>query len=461
MGCCCKKRAEEINMSMNIVVNSEHFIDKKDLDEGKKVVSLDDFDILKLIGKGSFSKVYLVKNRLNHKIYSMKKLDKPFIKRTRQEQHIINERILLSKMNYPFLVKLFCCFQDQDHLYFILEFIQGGELFFHLHREIRFDDEKTRFYIAELILVLNFLHNNKVIYRDIKPENILLDLEGHIKLTDFGLSRLCSGINEKVFTICGTPYYIAPEIIENKGYNNSVDWWSLGCLMYEMLNGKPLFNFSSGKIDTNEFKKEIVLPNNFSEEAKDLIIKLLEKNPKNRITAIEALKHPWIVKYSIKSNTTLNPNIKKLSLKNCLQTFSSKQKLHQASVAFIVHQMSNTKMVEDLVNIFKELDESGEGLLSPEELKKGYNKYFSDNLNDKEFDEIMNTIDQDKSGQISIEEFLRATINYENLVTEKNLKYAFDYFDKDHSGYLSPDEIKEVLGLNDNSEETMKLVMIL
>ena len=281
MGCCCKKRVED--MSMNIVVNSEHFIDKKDLDEGKKVVTLDDFDILKLIGKGSFSKVYLVKNRLNHKIYSMKKLDKPFIKRTRQEQHIINERILLSKMNYPFLVKLFCCFQDQEHLYFILEFIQGGELFFHLHREIRFDDEKTRFYIAELILVLNFLHNNKVIYRDIKPENILLDLEGHIKLTDFGLSRLCSGNNEKVFTICGTPYYIAPEIIEKKGYNNSVDWWSLGCLMYEMLNGKPIFNFSSGKIDTNEFKKKIVLPNNFSEEAKDLITKLLNLDPKQRL----------------------------------------------------------------------------------------------------------------------------------------------------------------------------------
>ena len=283
MGCCCKKKVED--MSMSIVVNSEHFIDKNDLDEGKKVVKLEDFDVLKLIGKGSFSKVYLVKNRLNHKIYSMKKLDKPFIKRTRQEQHIINERILLSKMNYPFLVKLYCCFQDQEHLYFILEFIQGGELFFHLHREIRFDDDKTRFYIAELILVLNFLHTNKVIYRDIKPENILLDLEGHIKLTDFGLSRLCSGNNEKVFTICGTPYYIAPEIIEKKGYNNTVDWWSLGCLMYEMLNGKPLFNFSNGKINTNEFKKDIILPNNFSDEAKDLITKLLNLDPKKRLGA--------------------------------------------------------------------------------------------------------------------------------------------------------------------------------
>ena len=282
MGCCCRKKHLE---DLNIVVNSEHFIEKNELIEGKKVITLNDFDVLKLIGKGSYARVYLVRNKSNQKIYSMKKLNKPFIKRNKQEQHIINERILLSKMNNPFLVKLFCCFQDQEHLYFIMEFIQGGELFFHLHRELRFDDEKTRFYIAELILVLNFLHSNKIIYRDIKPENILLDVEGHIKLTDFGLSRLCSENNEKAFTICGTIYYIAPEILERKGYDNTVDLWSLGCLMYEMLNGRPLFNFNIGKVDINEYKKKIILPNNFSDEAKDLITKLLDLDPKKRIGA--------------------------------------------------------------------------------------------------------------------------------------------------------------------------------
>ena len=279
MGCCCKKKLE----TLNIVINSEHFLDERDVDEGKKLISLQNFEILKLIGKGSFAKVYLVRNKHNQKLYSMKKLDKPFIKRNQQEQHIINERMLLSKVNYPFLVKLYCAFQDQEHLYFVMEFIQGGELFFHLHREIRFDDEKTRFYIAELILALNFLHKNKIIYRDIKPENILLDIDGHIKLTDFGLSRICSGSNDKAFTICGTPYYIAPEILERKGYNDTVDWWSLGCLMYEMLNGKPLFNFGGGKIDINEYKKKIDLPNSFSEEAKDLISKLLILDPKKRL----------------------------------------------------------------------------------------------------------------------------------------------------------------------------------
>ena len=150
--------------------------------------------------------------------------------------------------------------------------------------------------------------------------------------------------------------------------------------------------------------------------------------------------------------------VTKISLKNSLYNFRSKQKLHQAAIAFIVHQMSSNKMFDELKEIFKELDESGEGLLSKEELKKGYNKFFNDNLSDNEFDEIMKLIDQDKSGEISIEEFLRATVDRENLVTEKNLKLAFDYFDKDHSVSLTTDEVKDVLGLTDDNEKTTKIV---
>ena len=310
MGCCCPRK----KVSPNIFVNKEHFIDKTDEEKEKEKdsITLNDFKIITLLGKGSFAKVYLVQNKNNQKYYSMKKLNKSFLKTHKQEQNVINERILLSKMDNPFLVKLYCCFQDIENLYFIMEFIQGGELFFHLRREIRFDDEKTCFYIAEIIIALDFLHKNKIIYRDLKPENVLLDNEGNIKLTDFGLSHMYTEKNEKTFTICGTPYYIAPEILERRGYNDAVDWWSLGCLMYEMLDGKPLFNFQKVNLDINAYKKPINLSNCFSKEAKDLIMKLVELDPKKRIGAgpngIEDLKNHSYFK-DIDWNDLENKNI--------------------------------------------------------------------------------------------------------------------------------------------------------
>ena len=279
MGCCCKKKTS----NLIYVVHTDHLLDKTKKGNKAKKLEYGDFEIQKLIGKGSFAKVYLVRNKKDNKLYSMKKLNKPFIRNHNQEKQIINERILLSNLNNSFLVKLFCCFQDVENLYFIMEFVQGGELFFHLHRETRFDDEKTKFYTAEIVLALNFLHEHNIIYRDLKPENILLDKHGHIKLTDFGLSRICSGKDEKAFTLCGTPFYIAPEIIKKQGYNNSVDWWSLGCLIYEMLTGKPLFNFYNTKIEYKEYEKPIPFNNTFTEEAKDLIKNLLVIDPNKRL----------------------------------------------------------------------------------------------------------------------------------------------------------------------------------
>jgi serine/threonine protein kinase len=308
MGCCCPRK----KVYPNIFVNKEHFIDKTDEEKEKDSITLNDFQIITLLGKGSFAKVYLVQNNKNQKYYSMKKLNKSFLKTHKQEQNVINERILLSKMDNPFLVKLYCCFQDKDNLYFIMEFIQGGELFFHLHREIRFDDEKTCFYIAQIIIALDFLHKNKIIYRDLKPENVLLDNEGNIKLTDFGLSHMYTEKNEKAFTVCGTPYYIAPEILERRGYNDAVDWWSLGCLMYEMLDGKPLFNFQTVNLNINEYKKPLNLSNTFSKEAKDLITKLVELDPRKRIgtgpNGIEDLKNHSYFK-DIDWNDLENKNI--------------------------------------------------------------------------------------------------------------------------------------------------------
>ncbi len=283
MGCCCKKRGE-IYISTKIPLIS--------VDE-KKITSAD-FEKIKIIGRGSFGNVYLVRHISTNKYYAMKVLYKTVIKQREEEDHTISERLLLAKLNFPLIIKLHYCFQDSQNLYFIMDLIQGGDLLYHLRLHRRFDDEKTRFYISEMILVLEFLHKNNIMYRDIKPENILIDTTGHIKLVDFGLSKMFEK-NEKMYTICGTSFYLAPELIKGKGYNCDADWWSLGCLMYELLSGKPPpFRMERNDINTLNFDKPVEMDNSFSDDAKDLITKLLVVDPKQRLGAgkdgVEKLK---------------------------------------------------------------------------------------------------------------------------------------------------------------------------
>ena len=247
-------------------------------------LSFHDFEKLKVLGKGSFGEVLLVKLKANKKYYAMKILLKKQVKLRHQEIHTKAERDLMVKINCPFIVNIKFAFQDEYKLYIITEFMQGGEMFFHLHKEKKFSNEKTRFYIVEIILAIEFLHKNKMLYRDLKPENIMVDASGHIKLTDFGLSKMFKKSKEKAFTICGTPQYLAPEILSDSGYDESVDWWSLGCVMYEMLVGKAPFRIPKGSYLTADlYKKKITIPETITPEAKDLISKLLVPNPKNRL----------------------------------------------------------------------------------------------------------------------------------------------------------------------------------
>ena len=190
------------------------------------------------------------------------------------------------KINCPFIVNIKSAFQDSSKLYIVSEFMQGGDMFFHLHDGdiIIFNNDKTKFYILELVLALEFLHKNNMVYRDLKPENILLDNKGHVKLTDFGLSKILEDESDKAFTICGTPQYLAPEVFLKKGYNKAVDWWSLGCVMYEMLSGRLPFPIKRGvKLDSKIYEKPVVFPKHITKEAKDLITQLLIVDPSQRL----------------------------------------------------------------------------------------------------------------------------------------------------------------------------------
>ena len=185
--CCAKKKKTETLLDANDI---EKNIDKNEDNPLGIKLKNDDFDRLKLIGKGSFGEVFLVKLKSNEKIYAMKILDKEKIKLYDQEEHTKSERDLMVKINCPFIVDIKYAFQDKQYLYMVTEFMQGGEMFFHLFKEKRFKNEKAKFYIVEIILAIEFLHKNKMMYRDLKPENVLLDKTGHIKIADFGLSKM-------------------------------------------------------------------------------------------------------------------------------------------------------------------------------------------------------------------------------------------------------------------------------
>jgi len=200
-------------------------------------VSVEDFEFIKVIGKGYFGKVSQVKYKEDQNIFALKTLKKNKLKEAKQIQHTKTERKILEFVNHPFIVSLKFAFQSETKLYLVMDYYNGGELFYHLRKNKRFNEEQSKFYLAQIILAIEFLHKHKVIYRDIKPENIILDNKGYIKLTDFGLAK--EDVNDDVGTqtFCGTPEYLAPEIIRGDKYGKSVDIWCMGILLYEMLFG--------------------------------------------------------------------------------------------------------------------------------------------------------------------------------------------------------------------------------
>jgi serum/glucocorticoid-regulated kinase 2 len=289
-------------------------------------LKIEDFDLLKVVGKGSFGKVMQVKKKDTQRIYALKTIRKAHIISRSEVAHTLAERSVLSQINNPFIVPLKFTFQSPEKLYFVLAFVNGGELFHHLQKEQRFDINRSRFYTAELLCALECLHGFNVIYRDLKPENILLDYSGHIALCDFGLCKLDMKDEDRTNTFCGTPEYLAPELLLGQGYTKTVDWWTLGVLLYEMLTGLPPFYDEN----TNEMYRKILSeplhfpgPEVVPPAAKDLLTKLLNRKPDQRLGAqgaSEIKSHPffhsidWRKLLQRKYEPTFKPNVVCLSI---------------------------------------------------------------------------------------------------------------------------------------------------
>ncbi|KAK1171532.1 serine/threonine-protein kinase Sgk1-like isoform X1 [Acipenser oxyrinchus oxyrinchus] len=246
-----------------------------------------DFNFLKVIGKGSFGKVLLARHKNDEKFYAVKVLQKKAILKKKEEKHIMSERnVLLKNVKHPFLVGLHYSFQTADKLYFVLDYINGGELFYHLQRERCFLEPRARFYTAEIASALGYLHSLNIVYRDLKPENILLDSQGHIVLTDFGLCKENIEPNGTTSTFCGTPEYLAPEVLHKQPYDRTVDWWCLGAVLYEMLYGlPPFYSRNTAEMYDNILNKPLQLKPNISNSARHLLEGLLQKDRTKRLGA--------------------------------------------------------------------------------------------------------------------------------------------------------------------------------
>jgi len=280
--------------SLSKTVSIDHL---KGLLAGKEW-KFDDFDLRATVGTGTFGRVRVVKIKgsQDRSPMALKIMKKSEVIRLKQVEHVKAEKEILLSIKHPFIVNLLTVFQDDKRLCMLLEYVNGGELFSHLRKEGRLPNDHAMFYSGEIVLAFQYLQSIHIVYRDLKPENLLIDTDGHMKITDFGFAKV---VEDRTWTLCGTPEYLAPEIIQSKGHGKPVDWWALGVLIFEMLAGYPPF------YDENPFgiyqkvlAGKIEFPRHFDVKVKDLIKRLLTPDRAKRFGCLkngadDIKKHKW------------------------------------------------------------------------------------------------------------------------------------------------------------------------
>eukprot|EP00811_Abedinium_folium_P034932 NODE_7770_length_1551_cov_10.393961.p1 GENE.NODE_7770_length_1551_cov_10.393961~~NODE_7770_length_1551_cov_10.393961.p1 ORF type:complete len:357 (+),score=67.31 NODE_7770_length_1551_cov_10.393961:92-1162(+) len=269
----------------------------KDLARGR-IFDISDFELRTTLGTGTFGRVRLGRFREGPITapVALKILKKSELLRLRQVEHVKAEKDVLVMIQHPFIVTLITSFQDEKRIYMVMEYVNGGELFSYLRKEGRLKNDSARFYASEIVLALGYLHSLHIAYRDLKPENLLIDSRGNIKVTDFGFAKI---VEDRTWTLCGTPEYLAPELIQSKGHGQAVDWWALGILIFEMLAGHPPF------YDDNPFgiyqkvlQARVDFPRHLDLKAKDLIKRFLTHDRAKRFGCLrngaeDVKKHKW------------------------------------------------------------------------------------------------------------------------------------------------------------------------
>ena len=378
---------------------------------------------------------------------------------------------ILKTLDHPNIIKVYEFFKTEKYIYIINELCTGGELFDKIVDVKYFSEIVACNVMRQLLSAVAYCHEKGIIHRDLKPENILIERSEeknkdffHIKVIDFGTCEMLK--KSKLTEQIGTSFYIAPEVLKN-GYNEKCDLWSCGVILYILLCGSPPFY---GKNEKEIFTKILYgnfcfrhnIWNKISNEAKNLVQKLLEINPEKRLSAKEALNDIWFEKNKNAIINTKNNNFP-LFIKNITE-FCAEQKLQQATLAFLVHNFAPKEELNELKEIFFAFDKNCDGKISKEEFVTGLSNTNTLNTILKKGNSIeglIKKIDTDNNGYISFEEFCIALINKEKILTEKNLRMAFNVFDRDKNGGISQNELKYILGeYNVNVKEHLWRKMI-
>ena len=436
--------------------------------EENKCLPTKKYKVIQKLGDGAYGTVYLATNLMTKQKVAMKKIDK--VKDNEiDDMEIKNEIDILRKLDHPNIVKIIEFYSASKAYYIITDYCSCGELYNQI--KFQYNEYQLSVLFYQVFSGLYYLHSKNIVHRDLKLENILIsEMEPDkktnkkyfwIKIIDFGTAKIFEkNKNEK--TVIGSSYYIAPEVLQ-KNYNEKCDTWSAGVILYMLIVGRAPFdgknddeiidNIKKGKFNAKH--KKLL---NASSEVQDLVKNLLKVNVKKRFSASDALKHPWFKKFNAKA---IYFNIDKEQIiiyLNRLRKYQINSKFQQMVLAFITHNIPDSKETKDSLKIFRMFDTDDDGKLTMDELYKGLINYFDENIIKNEINDIFLLLDGGNRGFIEYEEFLRATIDQKTLLSEENLVYAFNFFDKGNKGKLSVDKIKKFFVDDKVSEDVFKSI---
>ena len=396
----------------------------------------------KLLGEGSYGKVFKAFNKKDKTIeIAIKAIAKAHLDDD-DLAALENEVAIMQKLDHPNIVKYFETYDDKKYIYLCMELMTGGELFDFVVKQDQFTEKICAEYMINLVKALQHCHGQGIIHRDIKPENIMLNAHKQVKFIDFGLAVVRKNKGKSEMEIAGTPYYIAPEVLSYK-YGKECDIWSLGICIYQLLSGKMPFNARDQdslftKIKAGNFE----MPSTFSPDLKDLLNRMIEVNPKKRITAEEIVVHPWMTKnLQVCEHDGEEHHHHSEQIVNNLKQYRGQSLLKQTVLSMVVKQLAPQE-IEKFKHMFEEYDKDNSGFLTKQEIKDAL-KEANVSISIEELDKIVDQLDVDNNDMINYTEFLSASMDLTSYLTKDKIKALFATFDIDGSGEITKDNIQK------------------